>query len=184
MAEGAHVRQEHLHQLAEFCRGLRESFQRAGANPAHLEAIRSHVSAECVLCGERVSGPDLLALAESEPSQPASPRARRLRQGYCARTGCDSVYYRVTCASHPGMDWPKYLSAAEAVLEENAASKLEAEEAAKAALKQALRKRLLAGAVLLLCLLAARQLYLGGSIPFLRQPENFQVDRRPERSPA
>ena len=36
-----------------------------------------------------------------------NPKLGRLRQGYCARNGCDSFYYRVHLGDYVNLDWAK-----------------------------------------------------------------------------
>src|SRR5688572_28573899 len=102
----ATVRQEHRQRLARFCAALAEAVNSAAAaDRTCRQAVEAALAAECVQCGLRMTGSELLALGEAD--LPGNPNAKlcRLRQGYCARNGCDSYYYRLTFETHPAVDW-------------------------------------------------------------------------------
>jgi hypothetical protein len=105
-------------------------------------------------------------------------RVERLRVGYCARNGCESLFYRVTCAPHPQINWPGLLNPSHELTEDEkeAAATLERKRAI-AKLRNKTLIRVGVAVVALLIVFMIRQLYLGGSIPFIRQAEDFKVDR-------
>jgi hypothetical protein len=164
-----------IKELAEFGRSLAQTISKQPEADRVRAAIDSALSAECVQCGIKLSGSEMLKF-EDETSDDA--RVERLRVGYCARNGCESLFYRVTCAPHPQINWAGLL---------NPAHELTAEEKAAAATVE--RKRVIArlrnktliragiAVAVLLVVFVIRQIYLGGSIPFIREAEDFRVDR-------
>src|SRR6266567_3748319 len=89
--------------------GLAAALSEAGFSGSQLNEILSrHIRGECVQCGIRITGDDMVhvALPEVKTEIPDS-RLDRLRQGYCARNGCDSYYYRINFDDHPDLDWTK-----------------------------------------------------------------------------
>lgn len=204
------VRQEHIRSLGALAGILAHAemptagpVPPAGENPAATSAppppvprLRDAISAECVQCGIRLTGAELLALAEageagevtgdaraaSRPPAPPNPKVARLRLGYCARSGCDSCYYRVTFEPRPGLDWTKLLPGAE--LEVTAAApaedpgNAERQAAFRSSVRRTVGKAALALGALVL-LLVARHWYQGGTIPYLREPEKFDVQVAP-----
>lgn len=167
-----HVRQEHLRSLP----ALAALLARAPAPAAEA------VVAECVQCGFRLTGTELLALAPAagDSAPPAAPaKIDRLRRGYCARNGCDSSYYRLSFEPRPGIDWERLvpkgdLEVVEAPVEEAPEVARRREEFRAGLRRLALRGGMALGALLLLLL--ARHWYLGGTIPYLREPEKFEVE--------
>ena len=100
------IRQEYLPQLAAFIRTV------ARTVPAHSNGSgaagskwREAIEGECVQCGIQVSGAELVAAAGADPGDPCPPKVKRLSQGYCARNGCDSRYYRLSFGEVSGLDW-------------------------------------------------------------------------------
>jgi hypothetical protein len=169
------VSQMSIKELAEFSRSLAQTISKQPEPDRIRAAIDQALNAECVQCGIRLSGSELLKF-EGETSD--DPRVERLRIGYCARNGCESLFYRVTCGPHPQINWPGLLNPAhELSAEEKAAAELRAKKQATAKKRN---KALLRGGVavvVLLIVFAIRQIYIGGSIPFIREPEDFRVDR-------
>src|SRR5206468_772059 len=145
-------------------------------------ALRSGIFAECVQCGIRVTGEELLELSEPAKAPAHNPRVERLRQGYCARNSCDTYFYRLLFPAHPDIDWATVLARTESVAAERV-QQVEAGDAMNEAAKRAARWRLVArvgiGLAAVALLLLVRQWYLGGRIPLIREPENFQVDHFP-----
>src|SRR5687767_12138410 len=84
--------------LADFGQSLAATVARQPEPDRLRAAIDQALSAECVQCAIRLSGSEVLKFAE-ETSDDA--RVERLRVGYCARNGCESLFYRITCAPHP-----------------------------------------------------------------------------------
>ena len=170
------VREEQLLQLARFCQNLVEALRRAGIGPdKSLELLRACLIGECVKCGHRVSGEDLFALAQAADAGDLSAAVRRLRLGDCARPGCESYVYRLSFQRHPDADWFALLSQVEHIKEEQAVT--------SAARKRAARLRAVRrvgfALVIVVLLLMLRQWYIGGRIPFIREPEKFRVDPAP-----
>src|SRR5688572_8698514 len=96
-------------ELVEFGRSLARTVARYKEADRLRAAVDQALSGECVQCGIRLTGWEILQFGE-EVSTDA--RVERLRTGYCARNGCESLFYRVTCAAHPDFDWPELLNPA------------------------------------------------------------------------
>lgn len=182
------LRQESVGVLPSLAGILTRGLVDLGLEPARAEAaVRDGVSAECVLCGMRVSGPELLALATS-PASPASPAAAapkldRLRLGYCARSGCDSHFYRVRLEPLDGVPWPRLMPEGRFSPEEPVEAPDEAQQEREVRHRAGLRRlavRSAASLGVLGLLLLARHVYLGGTIPYLREGERFRVDVYPD----
>ena len=162
-----------LGELADFSASL-ETTLSAGPETEKLRpALREALSAECVQCGIRLTGPDILSF----PAEENDPRYERLRTGYCARSGCDSRFYRVTCAPHPQLNWPVLLSPAQDLTDERKADEFHTENrAAVAKRRNSALLRTAAVIAVLLILMLVRHIQMGGTIPFVREPEDFKVD--------
>jgi hypothetical protein len=175
------VRQEHLHGLPQFCLSLTEALKRLVPDEARRRTVaRTSLSGECVLCGLNVNGEEFLEVGANEgEAARENPKIARLRQGYCARNGCDSCFYRLTFYPHPDLDWTQAFTQSETVKEERR-EEVKAEVAEARASKRAQRwklgGRVVVGLVLLGVLYLIRQWYTGGTIPILREPEQFTVD--------
>lgn len=176
MGEGvADTSQVPLRELPQLATSLREAIGRMPAPEKTRAAVEAALSAQCVQCGIRLSGADVLALPDSTDA-----RLERLRHGYCARNGCDCHFYNVSRAPHADFDWARLMSETNASVESQAA--VAAAEAAYVR-RQARRGKAIRIGVAIAALLAvyvARQLYMGGRIPFIREPEKFQVDTHAE----
>lgn len=184
MAEDtALCRQEHLQNLERFCQRLGSSLAESGLTPEECEAAwRVGVSAECVQCGIRLYGEELYALSQPPSPAHASPKIGRLRLGDCAREGCNSYYYRLTFYPHAKVDWQKMFDDINA--EENSGPE-ERPHPWKALIRHAhvlgfSNRRLWLALGIIVLLLVARQFYRGGSIPLVREPENFRVGSDPQ----
>jgi hypothetical protein len=184
MATAEQTTQVTIRELTDFCGAIVEGLRR-DANGAQMRpAVEGALSAECVQCGIRLGGAELLKLGEAPVGEVegvaggADSRVERLRTGYCARNGCESHYYRLTRGAVAGVDWEKLAGVGQEVASD---AQAEVETAGAQARKLARRHwnllRVAAALVLLLIAIVIRQIYLGGTIPFLREPENFQVDR-------
>lgn len=177
------LRQEHLQQLEPFCRGLTSSLAQSGLSAEEAAAAwRVGVSAECVQCGIRLFGEELYALSQPPSPTYASPKIGRLRLGDCAREGCNSYYYRLMFYPQPKVDWPKILGSIKT--EENPPAE-ERPHIPKSLLLQAralglLKRRVWLALGIIVLLLVARQVYRGGSIPLVREPENFRIGTDPQ----
>ena len=90
------------------------SFGLSGLSPAHRirDALPLALAAECVECGVRVTGEELLILSRL-PQVTESDRLKRLRAGHCAHGGCECDQYRLLFQNHPDLDWTKLFSARE-----------------------------------------------------------------------
>jgi hypothetical protein len=175
MATAIEVSQMTIGELAEFTAGLTEALRLRADAEKLRPAVEESLSAECVQCAIRVNGGDLLKLGEGDTEN--NSKLERLKSGYCARNGCDSLFYRVTRAPHPQIDWPKLLHPAQEIVQ----TKTETGKAQPTLARMARRHRniLRTAAIIaaLLVIVIVRQFYMGGAIPFIREPEAFQVDR-------
>lgn len=145
------------------------------------KVLPSALLAGCVHCGARISGEELVRLAGFSGPQ-ESPRLRRLRTGRCVSPGCPSHEYKLIFRNHPDIDWVKLLSTALAERTEDDSD----DEPPDAIVhdperfrrwKRRIRVTLLTMVVLFLLL--ARQVYNGGRIPLVREPQKFRVDPAP-----
>jgi len=167
------VREEHLLQLAPFCRSLVEALRLAGVRPdKSLEVLRASLTGECVKCGYRVSGEECFALSQAADTEAMSGTVRRLHLGDCARAGCESYFYRLSFQRHPDADWVVILSQVQRIQAEQAA----ASAAGRRAARLGVARRVGLALVIVVLLLLFRQWYFGGRIPLIREPEKFHVD--------
>ena len=96
---------------------LARAFGESGLGGATLEKIfRERIQAECLGCRIGISGEDLghLTIIQGD-SLAVDPKLERLRLGYCARKGCNSRFYRLTCGSVEGIDPARVLARAAAL---------------------------------------------------------------------
>src|SRR6266581_2345472 len=101
--------QVHVERIGGLYTRLAAALSEAGFSGSQLNEICSrHIRGECVQCGIRITGDEMahVALAEIE-TEMADSRLGRLRQGYCARNGCDSYYYRIHFDDYPDLHWMK-----------------------------------------------------------------------------
>jgi hypothetical protein len=163
-----------IRELADFSSSLLQSIAALPDANKLRPALHQALSAECVQCQIKLTGADLLKFGAGETGD---TKLERLRNGYCARNGCDSLYYRVHCAPHPQLDWPNILNPAQEIT----TAATESERAAKKIVqiqrhhRNILRTATAIGVLVLVFIL--RQIYMGGTIPFIREPEHFKVDR-------
>lgn len=178
-ATAPHTRKLALGQLATFARNARAALSQAGiVDLDHAGVFQKHLSARCCLCDTRASSAVVGALftgATLEAGRPAEELAR-LRQEYCLRLGCDSRFYELTFAPHPAVNWtaigteaPTEAPPAYAGLAVGSAVVSKAAQTVRGQFSW----RLVAVAVALLALLAWRQWWTGGSIPFFREAKPF-----------
>ncbi len=177
------VREEQIQALAEFSSALAEACRDGIAGDGKKrEAVRAALSAECTRCGIRVSGDELLAIAESADAPEQNPKIKRMRLGYCAREGCESFTYRLFFHNQPGLSWPAVFVQMEAATHSQtelaAAEALARQAAARKARWQTVKRVGIALAVVAL-LIVIRQWYIGGRILLIREPEKFRVDPLP-----
>jgi len=176
-------REEHVQNLSRFSQRLAGALGQSTPGPDQLRpALRAAVSGECVQCGIRITGEELIELSQPAETAESNPKIARLRQGYCARNHCDSYYYRLTFRTHPDLDWTSLLSRADSV-DEAQPQPTPVEDATKKATPGTERRRIIGRVALALAVMAllllVRQWYRGDRIPFIREPENFQVDHLP-----
>jgi hypothetical protein len=168
--------------LVTFCRSLQRTLATA-YSPAEFERIwRLYVSAECPACGIQVCGDELRALALRPCAELASAKIGRMRLGDCARLGCGTWHYSVHFWNQENIDWPSLLEAAEELVQErtspsHAPLRSGLRGLVSLATRVVPRSTALLGVLVLLWL--ARELYLGGRIPFLHEPEKFIIDTSP-----
>jgi hypothetical protein len=172
-------RQEPIERLDRVVFALSEACRQYGpAQEKTRAAMSAALTAECVGCGLRVTGDELLALAQLPSALETSSRIKWLRLGCCARNGCDSRAYVLKFQNHPGLNWAELFSKMETARpEEPAAPETEAESGPEtspaAGQRRALQIALAIAIGILLFLL--HQKYRGGRIPFIREPEHFRV---------
>jgi hypothetical protein len=172
MADSIYETQQHLHQLGTF---TRELAQRIEANPIATDLPQLQLKAECIQCGIRINDTELLSLGKEKPIGETDSRLERLRLGYCARKGCDSIYYRVCAASSSPVDWSKYFPDPDSLVLKTDHDQLE-KATSRISVSSLFNWRVLAIGLTLLTAILARQYYRGATIPFLREPEDFKVD--------
>ena len=178
------VREETLEALANFSADLAEACRRCDPTGTKVtETVSAALSAECPRCGIRVSGAELLAISASADDPSAHAKIKRMRLGYCARDGCESLVYQLHFGRVPDLDW-EVIQEQMAAAENHRLALVAAEAAAKRAAQRKFNWRFIARVAIalgvLLLLLMIRQWYLGGRIPILREPEKFRVAPAPE----
>src|ERR1043166_5212580 len=177
--ENGYSQQLHLSQLGGFVGVLARALKLPAISKEEMSrALEQKVHGECMQCGIRLTGTELLALQGPAPADEGqkSPKVARLRQGYCGRNKCESYYYNFVFEETPGINWRQLLAQGETVAQENSSEEVAAEHAILATNRKRffLRASLVTAAVA--ALLLARHLYRGGTIPFVREPEDFRVD--------
>jgi hypothetical protein len=147
---------------------LTAALSEAGISDGQLgEILSKYVSAECVLCGTRVSGEEIRGITSAaEESLAPGSKFDRLKRGSCVKIGCISCYYRVHLREHPGLDWTTI---------RERASEDEAFKEAKAARKRSLIRVVLGVGVILILLLCRYVMYFG-HLPLLQKPHKYTVD--------
>ncbi len=176
------TRQEHLCQLAGFCKALDETLRSTGLTPEQsLQVFQIAVTAECVGCGIAISGNELFALSQPPAAERASIKTGRLRLGDCARQGCEAWHYRLAFRPQPQLDWPKLLGQVESRQRQQPVAVHPAVPLWNWVSLLRSRKVVRLGTALaaLLLLLLIRHWQQGGRIPLLHEPENFKVDILP-----
>jgi hypothetical protein len=175
------VREEPVRRLEKIVFALRQATGQCGLPPDKArEALRLTLTAECVDCGMRVTGDELLALSQW-PTGRESIRIERLRAGYCARETCEFDRYRLRLRKHPELSWTKLLATSQTE-EPRAAVEVEPaarSEKSKPPFLQRAAVRVGIVIAIMLLLFALRQLYFGGRIPLIREPEKFKVAPAP-----
>jgi len=170
-----------LVRLELFCCALQQALAAAYAS-ADLERFwRLYVSAECPVCGIQICGDELRSLAFPPSAELASAKIGRMRLGDCARRGCGAWHYSVHLWNPGEIDWASLMAAA-ATAERAIGTSRNAPGPYWLTLlgstaSYATRVAAILAAVFVLWL--ARELYLGGRIPYLREPEKFKTDTTP-----
>ena len=163
---------ERFTRLADVCPALATALEKNDPSPDRtFLAFKELVQLECSQCHTIVAGAELFVLSQPSEGNDLSPALRRLRLGFCANTSCQSFDCKLTFKPAGGIDWPTCLDRVDSILldlENSRAGR------SKAWLKQLLRPALIV-LVALVLLLLLRQLYTGGRIPLLREPEKFRV---------
>jgi hypothetical protein len=172
------IRQEHLQELNRLAARLNGRIRESGGDADPLRAaIRATFSAECVQCGLQVSAAEFLTMVETDDSSTLRPKLERLRQGYCGRQGCNSYYYRFVLQTHSALNWMSLFqdSAAEPdPVPEPEDSMQRLPDPRAGWLRASRRSAMIVGAIGLV--LFARHWQRGGTIPWIREPEHFEVD--------
>ena len=170
------TRHERLGRLGELCQAIATSLQRAGlSSDLVFLSFRDLMSAECAQCGTRVPGEELYVLTQPSDGKDLSVNLRRLRLGFCAQSSCQSFHCQLTFRSGEKIDWTARLALADRIVQDLEESRAGRGKRWRLALIRPIA--IAVGALLLLLLL--RQLYVGGRIPLLREPEKFRVDPDP-----
>ncbi len=173
------VRKLALAQLAAFAGNARAALSQAGIpDLEHTGVFRSHVAARCCGCDARPLPEVVAALftgAALEAGRPAAALAR-LREEYCLRAGCESRFYELTFTAHPLVDWAAVETDGQRDSPQasvNLAVGGAVVRSTARAVRAQLSWKLAAAVALLLALLAWRQWWTGGSIPFFREARTF-----------
>lgn len=182
-----------LRDLRSFHETLLRALSEAGHGGAEwAEIFSQRVSAECVQCGIQLTGDELVrTLATTEPEGTGAEKQARLLQGYCARNGCPSYFYRLTFRPLPdGLAWQPLLEKArqlaEARAEEAAATAVNQDRTARRRRHRQLARVALA-ALGLVALWALQHRWRTGSFPGEVRKSKYEVDPaslRPENPRA
>jgi len=173
------TREEQIKELIDFSGDLAAAVrhQKNGKQESTI-TVDDLLFAECTVCNLRVPGDELFKVGEPPDSSEASAPVKRLRLGYCAHVGCESYIYRISFRDGAGVDWTmafQHIKELSDARKQAMAGGAEVERRKVAVNRRKYAGRLLLGAGIILILLAIRQWYLGGRIPFLREPEKFHV---------
>lgn len=174
------IRRQGFIHLCELCQALASSLQNKRL-PADQVFVTFHklITLECVECQAKVSGEELFVLSQPTEGNDLTVALRRMRLGFCPNPKCHSYHCTLTLQTSAEIpDWQPHLHKAEHLLKD-----LEAIRAGRGKTwrTQLLRPALVAATAITL-LFMAHQLYFGGRIPLLREPEKFRVDVAPEGS--
>ena len=178
------VRDQPLASLTQFSSALAGAF--ASATPETEKALGEALFGECIQCGISVNGSELARVCGQDANAAPEDKLSRLRLGYCARKGCNGHTYRLKFYKHIDLKWDDVLARIEGNLQ---VQQDEIDEAAgvvqEVKREEHLRsaKKFFAFVTVCLVLLILRQLFMGGAIPFIREPEKFQVAPRTNTVP-
>ena len=172
------VREEPIERLERVVFALAEACREYGvAQEKTRAALSAALSAECVVCGLRVTGEELLTLAQLPSALETSGRIKWLRLGCCARNGCDSRAYALKFHNHPGIDWTEFFSKMQTARAEEATAPVTetVSESETLPVKERRGLQIALAIAIAVLLFMIHQKYRGGRIPFIREPEHFRV---------
>ena len=173
-------RSEKFTRLADLCPAIINALHSHVKSPEDIfVAFRTGVSLECAECHTIVPGEELYLLGQPAEGEETNPDRRRLRLGFCPNLNCKSFDCMITFKPDPVSDWASQLRRADRCLRDLEDSRAGRSKHWRTAL---IRPALIAAFGLLLIFLA-HQLYFGGRIPWLREPEKFQTDPDPGAEP-
>jgi hypothetical protein len=179
------IREEPIRRLEPIVFALWQAARRDPESDQTKIALRAALSARCARCGMVVTGEELIALSQL-PANEESARLQRLRQGKCARQGCQFDHYHITFQNHPDLDWTRLLGSGGSGIDEPMPSSppedTKLEETAPPTNAPRVRRALIRLGILIaiaMALYVSRQLYFGGRIPIVREPEKFKVAPAP-----
>jgi len=143
------------------------------------EVVSQQVVAECVQCQLQLGGGEWRHLAVPDvATDAANPKLKRLRLGYCGRTGCESSYYTIKLGDGAKVDWSKVMDkmsfrsvGVPAAEESTAPTPMGCQPARSNRWKNAV-----AVAVFILVLLFCWRYFFGGKIPLLDSKPKYRVD--------
>ncbi len=173
------VREPLLSELMQFIRALAACC--LSGSDETKKALSEALFAECMECQISVNGAELLTAGVMDPTVDPNSKLARIRLGYCARKACHSNRYRLKFYKHVDLNWDVLLPQLDAKMrdetEEADQTSGVIEEGRRAELIRYLRRIVFAFG-LLLFIFILRQYYVGGRIPFLREPTKWKVERR------
>ena len=170
------TRRERFGRMGDLCQAIAAALQKKGLDSDLVFlAFRDLVFAECVECGTRVSGAELYVLSQPSDGEDLTASLRRLRLGYCANSSCQSFHCQLSFQPGDKVDWNIRLAQADRIAQDQA----DARAGRSKHWRSALIRPMATTIVGLLLLLLFRQLYVGGRIPLIREPEKFRVDPAP-----
>lgn len=171
------IRKQYLQQLQPFCRHLAKSLAEKNLSAEQAREVwRDAVSGQCARCGIQISGEELQAISQPPSLESASAKTGRLRLGDCARQGCDSAYYSLRFEPSFAVDWAQILDDVDHPQQVQPAREgpIRAWEWLKLVLwRSKTARHIFLGLLVIAGLLLVRQWYIGGSIPWIREPERF-----------
>jgi len=173
------TRPERLGRLADFCSALLAALQPAKlSSDVTFLVFRDSVTAECAECRTKIGGDELFVLAQPSDGPELNVRIHRLRLGFCANTNCQSFHCQLTFQPDNRVDWMTCLARTD--------QKVQDLDDSRAGRGKRWRSELVRPAIIAvaaaLILLLIRQLYFGGRIPLIREPEKWRVDPDPNEA--
>jgi hypothetical protein len=179
-ADSPLLRSEKFTHLADLCPAITSALKTHTKSSEDIfVAYRNCVSLECSECHTVVSGEELYLLGQPAEGAETTTDRRRLRLGFCPNVHCKSFDCFITFKPDPAHDWAAHLHRADRLVRD-----LEDFRAGRGKhWRTALIRPALIAAFGLMVIFLAHQLYFGGRIPWLREPEKFQVDIDPESEP-